>query len=310
MPNKWLYVIDEAVKRIENNEVELGLQALQKVQEHGKNLPEVMLYLADTWYRLGHLEQASRLLSDVLEAHPETPLRRDYQLLMAEIALDLQDFDTAQHLLYDLQESGYNDIQLDLLLADLYALQELDEVAIKYLEQARQKEPDNKEIAAALGELYFRVGRNAEALALMEQAGEQNVGYLLLKGRSLAQNGEFEQAYQVYRQALQLDRSPEVLYGCALMAFHVGHVEEAAELVEALQAVDEEYVASYPLAADIYLSMGKTEKAIRALKQYVDLSGFELEHIRRLIALLTQAGRYEEAKEYQKLHDQWSEEEE
>jgi tetratricopeptide (TPR) repeat protein len=312
MPKKWLYVIDEAVKRIESDEVELGLQALQKVQEHGKELPEVMLYLAETWYRLGHLEQASRLLSEVLETHldMEPSLLRDCRLLMAEIALDLQDFDTAQHLLYELKETGCDDIQLDLLLADLYALQELDEVALKYLEQARQKEPDNQEIAAALGELYFRVGRTAEALALLEQAGEQSVGYLTYKARSLAQNGDFEQAYQVYRQALQLDRSPEVLYGSALMAFHVGRVEEAAQLVEALQAVDEEYVASYPLAADIYLSMGKTEKAIGALKQYVDLSGFELDQIRRLIALLTQAGRYEEAKEYQKLYDQWNEEEE
>ncbi|TGU56039.1 pilus assembly protein PilF, partial [Mesorhizobium sp. M00.F.Ca.ET.186.01.1.1] len=30
--------------------------------------------------------------------------------------------------------------------------------------------------------------------------------------------------------------------------------------------------------------------------------------IRRLIALLTQAGRYDEAKEYQQLHDQWDHE--
>lgn len=313
MPKKWLYVIDEAVKRIENDEVELGLQALQKVQEHGKELPEVMLYLAEVWYQLGHLEEASQLLSQVMKDHAamEPSLRRDCQLLMAEIALDLSDYETAQHLLYELKESGYEDVQLFLLLADLYALQDLDEVAVKYLELARQKEPENQDILAALGNLYFRVGRDTEAMQLMEQAGgEQSLDILLVKGRSLAQNGDFEGAYHVYRQALELDRSPEVLYGAAMMAFHVGHLEEAALLVESLQAVDEEYVAAYPLASDIYLSLGKTEKAIQSLVQYVELSGFDLDQIRRLIALLTQAGRYDEAKKYQLLHDQWNVEEE
>ncbi|WNC17275.1 tetratricopeptide repeat protein [Brevibacillus brevis] len=310
MPKQWLYVIDEAVKRIENDEVELGLTALQKVQEHGKELPDVMMYLAEVWYRLGHLDEAANLLTEVMEKNPamDPSLRRECQMLLAEIALDSSDFETAQHLLYECKESGYESIQLDLLLADLYSLQDLDEVAVKYLEQARQKEPDNQDLLAALGNLYFRIGRDDEAMKLLDMAGEESLPLLMAKGRSLAQSGQFEQAYQVFRQALVLDQSPEVLYGCSLMAFHLGRLDEAAELVNNLQALDEEYVASYPLAADIYLSSGRTEKAIDSLKQYVSLSGFDLDQIRRLIALLTQAGRYDEAKEYQQLHDLWDEE--
>lgn len=312
MPKKWLYVIDEAIKRIENDELELGLTALQKVQEHGKDLPDVMMYLAEVWYRLGHLDEAVRLLNDVMEKNPdmEPALRRECQLLLAEIALDSSDFETAQHLLYECKESGFESIQLDLLLADLYALQDLDEVAVKYLEQARQKEPDNQDIMAALGNLYFRIGEDEQAMQLLELAGAESLDLLLTKGRSLAQNGQFEQAYQVFRQALVLDQSPEVLFGSAVMAFHVGRLEEAVELVKNLQAIDEEYVAAYPLAADIYLSLGKTEEAIDSLKQYVSLSGFDLDQIRRLIALLTQSGGYDEAKEYQQLHDSWNEESE
>lgn len=310
MPKKWLYVIDEAIKRIENDEVELGLAALKKVQEHGKDIPDVMMYLAEVWYQLGHLDLASSLLSDILQNNPdmEASKRRECQMLLAEIALDSGDFETAQHLLYECKESGVESIQLDLLLADLYSLQDLDEVAVKYLEQARQKEPDNQDILAALGNLHFRIGNDEEAMRLLEQAGEESLELLLTKGRSLAQNGQFEQAYQVFRQALVLDRSAEVLYGSALMAFHLGRLDEALEVVNSLHALDEEYVAAYPLAADIYLSLGKSEKAIEALQQYVELSGFDLDHIKRLIALLTQAGRYDEAKEYQYLLQQWDEE--
>lgn len=310
MPKKWLYVIDEAIKRIENDEVELGLTALQKVQEHGKDIPDVMMYLAEVWYQLGHLEEASSLLSDILQKNMdmEPAKRRECQMLLAEIALDSGDFETAQHLLYECKESGVESIQLDLLLADLYALQDLDEVAVKYLEQARQKEPDNQDILAALGNLHFRIGNDDEAMKLLEQAGEESLELLLTKGRSMAQNGQFEQAYQVFRQALVLDRSAEVLYGSSLMAFHIGRLEEALELVNSLHALDEEYVAAYPLAADIYLSLGKSEKAIESLQKYVDLSGFDLDHIKRLIALLTQAGRYDEAKEYQHVLKQWDEE--
>ena len=233
-------------------------------------------------------------------------MRRECQMLLAEVALDAGDFEAAQHLLYECKESGVENIRLDLLLADLYALQDLDEVAVKYLEQARQKEPENREILAALGNLHFRLGNDKEALRLLEQAGEQSLDLLMAKGRSLAQNGQFEQAYQVFHQALALERSTEVLFALSMMAFHLGMLEEALEHVNQLQALDEEYVAAYPLAADIYLSLGKSEKAVEALKHYVDLSGFDLDQIKRLIALLTQAGRYDEAKEYQKLYELWN----
>jgi tetratricopeptide (TPR) repeat protein len=312
MPKKWMYVIDQAVQKIESDEIELGLQALKKVQEHGKELPEVMLYLADVWYRLGHLEEASSLLSDILARpeHLDDGLRQECQLLLAEIALTENDIEQAQSLLYQLKEEGYVEIELYLLLADLYAVQELDEVAIKYLELAREREPDNEQLASALSEMLLRVGRYQEAMQLLAKVSEPSVDALVFKGRLLAQNGEIEQAYAVYRAALVQSATPEILYGCGLMAFHLGALEEAKDYLEKMLALDEEYMAGYPLLGDVYLSLGKTEKAIQTLKQYVDLSGFDLEQISRLIALLQQAGRYEEAKEYQKLHDEWNTEEE
>lgn len=312
MPNKWLYVIDEAVKRIENDELELGLQALQKVQEHGKALPEVMLYLAEVWYQLGHVEEAAALLSDVLNERLDLDysLRQEFQLMLAEVLLDLNDFEKAQQLLYDLKEEGCDEIQMYLLLADLYASQELDEVAVKYLEIAREREPENEHIAAALGNLYIRIGRPTDAIELLEEVDHQGIDALLFKARTLGQNGEFEEAYNVYREALKQEQTPEILYNCGLIGFHLGRLQEAEAVIERLLALDEDYLVAYSLLSDIYLSLGKTEKSIELLKKYVDLSGFDLEQIKRLIALLTQSGRYEEAKEYQKLYDQWNVEEE
>ncbi|NGQ94553.1 tetratricopeptide repeat protein [Brevibacillus sp. SYP-B805] len=311
MPKKWMYVIDQAVQKIESNEIELGLQALRKVQEHGKDLPEVMAYLADVWFRLGHLAEASAILTDLLQRPAiERSLRQECQLLQAEIALTENDSEKAQELLYQLKEEGCDEPELYLLLADLYAMQDLDEVAVKYLEMAHVREPDNDELSSALADYYLRVGRQRDALQLLEKVSEPTVDALLFKGRMLAQNGEFEQAYAAYKAALALDTTPEILYGCGLMAFHLGALEEAREHIEKMLALDEEYMAGYPLLSDIYLSLGKTEKAIQTLKEYVDLSGFDLELIRRLIALLQQAGRYEEAKVYQKLHDDWNTEDE
>jgi len=312
MTKQWLYVIDQAVEKIENDEIELGLQALKKVQEHGKDLPEVMLYLADVWFRLGHLQEASELLNGLLAA-PEKmkhSLLQECRLLMAEIALTENDLEQAQTLLYQLKEEGYQEMELYLLLADLYALQDLDEVAVKYLQMAYEKEPENEQLAAALAEMYIRTGRQNEALELLEEVAEPSVDALLFKGRMLAQNGEIEQAYAAFLEASTHEQSAEILYGCGLMAFHLGALEEAKAYIENMLVLDDEYLAGYPLLSDIYLSLGKTENAIEALQQYVDLSGYDLEQIRRLIALLQQAGRYEEAKAYQKIHDQWNLEEE
>lgn len=312
MPKKWLQVIDEAVKKIENNEIDLGIQVLQKVQEHGKDIPEVMLYLADVWYQLGHLQEAGDLVSYILEHQPQLndELRAEFSLMQAEIALDEGNFELAEDMLFPLQEAGYEGIELYLLLADLYAMQDLDEVAAKHLETALSKDPENQEIKSALSEMYIRAGQFGLAGQLMQQLDEPSSASLLFQGRTLAQCGQFEQAYQAFVQALAFDRSAEALYGSGLMAFHIGRLDEARHHVEQLLALDEEYVTAYPLLSDIYLSDGKTEAAIETLKKYVDLSGFDLDHVKRLIALLTQAGRYDEAKQYQQLFDSWNEAEE
>lgn len=312
MPKKWIQVIHEAINKIENNEVDLGIQVLQKVQEHGKELPEVMLYLAEIWYQLGHYDKASQLLQEVLSSPSqiEPELRQDGELMLAEIFLEDGDYEQAQSVLYKLKEEGCEELQLYLLLADLYSMQDLEEVAIKYLELAREKDPDNEDIRAALGEMYARLGNVEKTVELLGEGNEHTLSTLLLRGRMMAQQGSFEEAYQAYKQAFAIDQSPEILFGFGLMAFHTGKLEEAQKLLEMLIVMDEEYITVYPALSDVYLSMGESAKAITALQKYVELSGFDLDQIRRLVALLTQAGRYEEAKEYQILLDQWDIDEE
>ncbi|UFJ42763.1 tetratricopeptide repeat protein [Brevibacillus humidisoli] len=306
MHKKWLQVIDEGVAKIKEDELELGLTVLRKVQEHGKAIPEVMLYLADVWYQLGHLEQAKEVSRMVMGSVPErSEIRMETELLLAEIALDEEQFDEAQAMLYSLMEEGFEEARIYLLLGDLYALQGLDEVAVKYVEQARRLEPDNQQLLVALSELYSRLGRNSDAVAYLQQVDHPDLSSLVTRARTLAQSGDFEAAYDLYRQALERDQSPEILFGCGMMAFHLGRLVEAEGHIEKLLVLDEEYVTAYPLLADIALASGQTEKAITALKQYVSLSGFDTDQIRRLVALLQQAGRYEEAREYQNLHDQW-----
>lgn len=309
MHEKWLRVIDEGVAKIKENQLEMGLTVLRKVQEHGKAIPEVMLYLADVWYQLGHLEQAKDAARLALNGAAENvEIRRETEQLLAEIALDEGEYDEAQAILYRLLEEGLKEVRVYLLLGDLYALQGLDEVAVKYVEQASQLEPENEDLLVALSELYARLGRNSEAVACLKRVKQPDLASLVMRARALAQSGDFEAALEVYRKALEQKELPEILFGGGMVAYHLGHLAEAQTYLERLLALDEEYVTAYPLLADIALAAGNSEKAITALKQYVNLSGFEIGQIRRLVGLLQQAGRYEEAKEYQTLYDQWNEE--
>ncbi|WP_232696347.1 tetratricopeptide repeat protein [Brevibacillus daliensis] len=311
MPKKWLRVMEEAINKIENNEVELGIQVLNKIGEHGKEFPDVMFYLADVWNELGHTEAAMTILRDLIEEKKgDTELLQEAKIMASEISLDEGDFDTAHDYLYELKDEGYDDTQLYLLLADLYAMQGLEEVAIKYLQVAHSRDDDNEELTTILSEMYLKAGRVQEAIDLLEDISETTFHSLVLKARMFAQQGQFEEAYQLYTKAAQYEQIPEVLYGCSLMAFNTEKWEEALRFVELLLAVDEEYMIAYPLHCDILLSLGNTEAAIESLKKYVDISGFDVEQIRRLTALLLQAGRYEEVKEYQKLLDQWDLQEE
>ncbi|WP_019122433.1 tetratricopeptide repeat protein [Brevibacillus massiliensis] len=307
MTKQWFYVIDEAVKKVTEGEVELGLAALRKVQEHGWALPEVMLYLADVWYQLGHLNESSGLLHEIMRRHPDLDVetRQECELLLAEVALDESDYEQAETLLYKVKDEGYEGSRLNVLLADLFSLQGLDEVAVKYLALAQQQEPENQELKAALGDMYIRLARFEEAKELLGGLDRHNLSHLLVTARLYAQNGQFEQAYGAYQNAAAIEPAAEALFGCGMMAFHLGLLTEAKEYVEALLAVDEEYMTAYPLLADILQALGKTDGAIEALERYVELSGFDTSQVRRLTALLQQTGRQEQAKEYQKLLEQW-----
>lgn len=308
MTKQWLHIIDEAVKYIQNNDIELGLAALEKVQTHGKNLPEVMLYLAEVWYELGHLERAKQILFPILQnpSADDQELLEECELLLAEIALEEERYDIAEPLLYGMMERGCPNPRLPLLLADLYIMQGLHEVAVKYLEKAHELQPDEDEIKEALRDLYASTGRMEDALRISGSLKVKNVGALMWEANLRAHRGEFEAAYQLYTEVVQKERHPDAFYAAGMLAFQMGRPEEAVHFLEALLAMEEEYVTAYPVLADSYLSIGKTEEAIRALKTYVNLSGFELHVIKRLIDLLHQSGRYDEAKEYEELYRNWN----
>ncbi|GAF19841.1 TPR repeat protein [Bacillus sp. JCM 19046] len=98
------------------------------------------------------MEQAKHIINQLLELYPD---EGSLFILAAEMMIDADEEDEAIEQLLEVREDDDSFLQAQLLLADLYQLQALDEVAEQKLLAAAKKAPEEMIITYALGEFYL-----------------------------------------------------------------------------------------------------------------------------------------------------------
>ncbi len=237
-----------------------------------------------------HAEEALPYFEKAAGMEPGFPL---YWFRVAETKRALG-LDARQELLKALALDE-NDIWI-LNLAGLYHLDKAElETAYEYFRKAREKNPQEPEIALNLSEVLYRLGKKVEAFEVLD-AYEGIPKLYNHKGNLLCRDGAFESALRMYEKGLILDPdNTDLLENYAGCCIELELYSRADEILGRL--IDKAPSARvFKLIGDIARIKGDLTRAEIAYRQGLELYPEDTDLMLNLAALYVEWFKYEKAK--------------
>lgn|GEM_PF-6848832 len=278
-------------------------QAL-RISESEIVLSNIHIALATTFYSLGQLEQAIEKFKEAIELNPK---RRDLHLDIGEIYYQIGEIDKA---INHFQQTDQQDPTAQVYLAKAYWAKNDHQKSLHILREANNNFPENPEILAYLGYLLLEKEAYVEAIDVLRKVlefnSEPDEQVLIDLGRAHYESGDFEEALNIYNQAVNLfpdnlffykrigfihekqddldgairvwrrmveiDKSnPEAHTTLSFGLRLSGNFEAALQAVQQAFEADATYAPAYTSEGNILLDMGKTDAAITSFEQAINL---------------------------------------
>ncbi|MFC7391578.1 tetratricopeptide repeat protein [Scopulibacillus cellulosilyticus] len=265
--------INQAVTLVETGQHEKGLQLLKEILKTADD--ETAYQIAELYQDWGLIDSAEHIYNGLLKKYPN-----DSHLLiqLAELNIDQDKEEKAIGLLSKIHQLDENFLSAQLLLADLYQFQGLDEVAEKKLLDAYKISPNEPVLSYALGEFYLSLGEPSQAIPYYkkvlhaESLSHENVALKL--GEALSLNGQFEEALIYYEKGLEKEKSLDGLFGFGMTAFQTGKFRTAITALEELKELDPQYSTLYPVLSQAYQEEGAEDEALSTLEEGIKVDEF------------------------------------
>lgn len=265
--------LETANALLESGQTDSGLQTLKNLVDSEDD--DTVYGAASILQKYGFLDEAEKAYKMLLGRYPN-----DSGLLIqiADLLIDKNEEDQAINYLLRIHPLDTNYLSAQVMLADLYELEGLDEVAENKLLGALKISPHEPVLIFALGEHYLSTGEAAKAVDLFEQvegnealAGE-NVTLKLAEALSLS--GAFEQSLKAYRRGLKKEKTLDGLFGYAVTASRIDHHKEAIKALEELRELDPGYSTLYPLLAHAYEHEGDLNHALKIVQAGLEVDEY------------------------------------
>ncbi|MFD1738539.1 tetratricopeptide repeat protein [Bacillus salitolerans] len=270
-------LIEKAVRFLEYGDVEKGLSQLEKLSQSVND--EEKFFIAHSYYQFGFIEEARNLANILLERYPA---ESEILLLLAEIYIDLDDEEEAIQLLGRVSGTDSEYPRALILLADLYQMQGLDEVAEQKLLQAKTLKPGNPIIMFALGEFYSGRGNYRQSIPYYEavlkdqkKIGEINVHLRLAECYTAV--GRFEEAFTQYETGLEEQIEIDSLFGFACAAYQAEKYKTAIQKLLDLKDLDPQYTPLYLVLGKAYEAEELLDEAMKTVVEGLKLDDYNKE---------------------------------
>lgn len=266
--------VRHALNLIESGNVEEGLAQLAKLE---KNADDQSKYaIAEVYHELGHIEKSKKIIDELLLLYPE---EGSLYVHSAELLIDLDEEDKAIEQLMRIKEKDEAFLQAQLLLADLYQMQALDEVAEQKLLLAAKKAPDEVIVSYGLGVFYLERGDYLKSIPYLKKAVHANERIPdeqleLHLAEAYSASGQFEDAAHYYRLGLQKHTSVDALFGYGFTAYQLGDMTVATQQLEKLKEMDPHFSSLYPLLAKAYEAEERLDEAMEALNEGIAIDQY------------------------------------
>ncbi|MGX7419240.1 tetratricopeptide repeat protein [Carnobacterium gallinarum] len=259
---------EQMIEALQNNLLEEAegyfLEALEKDQ------PDELYVLADTLYQLGFLVETKAIYEHLLIdfGHDD-----ELKIGLAEIAIEEDDIDGAMDWLAAINEDSPAYPQALLVSADLYQVQGLYEVSEQKLLLAKEILPEEPILTFALAELYFVMGKYAQAIYNYQElvdTGLNEMSGIFLEhriGSVYSALGDFDQAIPYLERAESQNETTDLLFELGFTYLQNKEYRRASETLFKLKELDASYTSLYPYLAKSLEEENQLERASEVIRE-------------------------------------------
>ncbi|MET1249796.1 tetratricopeptide repeat protein [Sporolactobacillus sp. STCC-11] len=259
-----MHTLETASALIGSGQTEEGLRQLHELIMDGDD--QTQFGAASVYQQFGFLDDAQKVYERLIKQYPDDS---ELILQLSELLIDKNEESNAIQYLQRIHPLDENYLSAQVMMADLYQIEGLDEVAEHKLLGALKLAPHQPILILALGELYLSVGQAGKAVDCLMQVKDnpefaaQNVHLKLAEALSLS--GSFEASIKEYELGLKQEETLDGLYGYAVTAMRIHEPRKAIKALEKLKAMDPGYSTLYNVLAEAYEHEGEYEKAMEAV---------------------------------------------
>ena len=254
-PKLW-FLLGYAARLAGRNSV--SLNAYQKGLHLQPGSVEGLSGMAQTYARMGNIDEAKRLLSQVIAANP----KRDTDLLIAG-ELFMQTGDTRRGLEYlQRAESMKPSSHAELLMALAYMKLKQPEEAKQLLDRAKRRSPNNVDIFRAVANYYREVHDYPNAIATLKGA-QKTTDVLADLAYSYELNGDKDEAATNYSKAA--DSQPKQIslqLSAAQAQLRAGYLDKTRQYISRAEAIDANHYRLHSVKAQLARTENRPEEAI------------------------------------------------
>jgi tetratricopeptide (TPR) repeat protein len=240
-----------------------------------------------------------KLLDTMLGKFPDNP---QLQLMLAELYQKKGELDKAESAMLKIVELQKESISSRLMLTEFYKKQQLYDKAEATLQTALKDFPEDLQLQVALAELSFDLQKFEQAKSIMDSilaTNPANGGAILIKARFLIRDGKNKEALELISPLLtDYPKWAEPFYYAALTQLRLGNTELARNSIEQALQNNVNNDRYHALAAQIYLTLGKSTEAGREATLALRINQRNSIAVKILAKALIQAKEYDKAVDF------------
>jgi tetratricopeptide (TPR) repeat protein len=216
--------------------------------------------LAQTYSTMGRTEEAKRLLNQLLSADPR---RINDSLLLGEILMRSGDYAAALDVL-GRAEQIQPGARSELLMALAYQHQKQPDLASRYLDLAKRRDPDNPDVQRSLAGYFRDAGNYAAAIAALKSIQDAKPDVKAELAYTYQLNGQQDESAKLYAQAANAAPADLGLQLSAAQAeVAVGSVEDVKPFLQRAAALDSENYRLHTIRGEMARLQEHNEDAVR-----------------------------------------------
>lgn len=263
---------EKMIASIEQQDLEHANKYFQKALKTDDD--QTLLALGDYLESIGFFPQAKKIYLALKEDYPEVYLN------LAQIAADDNQIEEAFLYLDHISSESDDYVNALLVMADLYDLEGLTDVAREKLLEAREISQDPL-IIFGLAETEMSLSHFKEAIDLYATLDNRDIlaitGVSTYQriGRAYAALGKFEAAIEFLEKANSIEYDDDTVYELAILLFEQEEYQKANLYFKQLETMNPDYLGYEYVYAQSLHAEHKTEEAMRLVQQALRKNEFD-----------------------------------